>query len=118
MPVQGQSYGVLLNLSAKQSRVAGVGVHRYRRPSVQEPPDAKPAEMEGVQQDACRLPQETADSDGSFWSRGRSLQTHGGGSLRLCNMLFAESHCPNKLLDMVGTAEVEIFVLGRKKEPF
>lgn len=29
-------------------------------------------------------------------------------------MLFTESHCPNEELVMVGTAKVEIFVLGRK----
>lgn len=89
-----------------------------RHPSVQEPPGAEPAEMEGVQQEVCCLHQETANREGSFWSRGRSLQTHGSGSLRLRNVLFAERHCLNELLDMVGTAEVEIFVLGRKKEPF
>lgn len=38
----------------------------------------------------CCLHQETADSQDSFWSSGKSLDTHRGGSLRSCDMVFAQ----------------------------
>lgn len=81
-------------------------------------PGSVPAEMGGAHQEARCLLQEAAATDGSFWSRGRSLQTHGGGSLRQYPRLFAQSHCPKELLAVVGAGEVGVFVLGRKKEPF